>query len=61
MYICSTCGKQFNTKDEIAKHFMKCWKEQHLYHQSKLAPRSEDVNTREDNQEVLNFFQSFVR
>ena len=59
MFVCSTCGKQFDTKDALTNHFMKCWKEQHPYHKSKPAPRSEDINTREDNQEILNFFQSF--
>ena len=59
MFICSTCGKQFETKDALTNHFMKCWKEQHPYHKSKPAPRSEDVNTREDNQDILDFFNSF--
>jgi hypothetical protein len=38
---------------------MKCWKEKHPYHKSKPAPRSEDINTREDNQDILDFFNSF--
>ena len=59
MFVCSICSKQFESKDEIKKHFLRCWKEQHPYHKSKSAPRSEDVNTREDSQEILNFFGSF--
>ena len=59
MYICPTCGKPFETDDVLTKHFLKCWKEQHPYHKSKPAPRSEDINTREANDEVLDFFKSF--
>ena len=59
MYICPTCGKHFEVEDVLTKHFLKCWKEQHPYHKSKPAPRSEDINTREINDEVLDFFKSF--
>ena len=59
MFICPTCGKQFETEDLLVKHFLKCWKDKNPNHKSKPAPRSEDINTREDNQEILNFFNSF--
>ena len=59
MFVCSTCGKQFDTKEALANHFMKCWKEQHPYHQSKSAPRSEDINTRAISNDIANFFNSF--
>lgn len=59
MFICPTCGKQFEIEDVLTKHFLKCWKEQHPYHQSKSAPRSEDINTREVSNEILDFFGSF--
>ena len=59
MYICPNCSKHFEIEDVLTKHFLKCWKEQHPYHKSKPAPRSEDVNTREINNEVLDFFKSF--
>ena len=59
MYICPTCGKQFETEDVLAKHFLKCWKEKNPNHKSKPAPRSEDINTRTDNEDILNFFNSF--
>ena len=59
MYICPTCNKQFNTEEIVAKHFLKCWKEKNPCHKSKPAPRSEDVNTREINSDVMNFFNSF--
>lgn len=59
MFICPTCGKQFEVEDVLTKHFLKCWKEQHPYHQSKPAPRSEDINTREVSNEILDFFGSF--
>ena len=59
MFICPTCGKQFEMEDALVKHISKCWREKNPNHKSKPAPRSEDVNTREDNQDILDFFNSF--
>ena len=59
MYICPTCNKQFNNDIALAKHFLICWKEQHPYHKSKPAPRSANIETRESNSEIENFFNSF--
>ena len=61
MYICSICGKEFETKEILAQHHLKCWKEQHPYHQSKSAPCSESISTSVANDDVLNFFNSFKR
>ena len=58
MFICPTCAKEFNTEDAIQKHFLACWKEQHPYHKSKPAPRSENIITREISNNVINFFNS---
>lgn len=59
MYICSVCGKGFQEGEALTKHFLKCWKEVHPYQKSKPAPRSEDINTREANQDVFDFFNAF--
>lgn len=59
MFICPTCNKKFDTEQMIQKHFLSCWKELHPYHQSKSAPRSADVITREVNDDITNFFNSF--
>lgn len=59
MYICPTCGKQFENNTTLTRHFLACWKEKHPNHKSKPAPRSEDINTSETNEEVTNFFNSF--
>jgi hypothetical protein len=59
MYICPVCAKSFEREDDLVKHFLKCWKEHHPYHQSKSAPRSEDINTREVSDDIQNFFDSF--
>ena len=59
MYICPTCGKQFESDEILTKHFLKCWKEKNPNHKSKPAPRSADIDTREDSQEILDFFNSF--
>ena len=59
MFVCPTCNKQFETEDALVKHYLKCWKEEHPYHQSKSAPRSEDINTRKINNDIMDFFNSF--
>ena len=61
MYICPTCNKKFKTEDKLTKHFLSCWKEQHPYYQSKPAPRSENIETREVSNDIINFFNSFKR
>jgi len=57
-YVCPTCDKEFNTDEEVSKHFLKCWKNNNPYHKSKSAPRSEDINTREINEDIAKFFVS---
>ena len=59
MYICPVCSKQCDTEDILVKHYNKCWREKNPTHKSKPAPHSEDINTREDNQGILDFFNSF--
>ena len=59
MYICPTCGKSFNEELVLVKHMSKCWKEKNLHLRPKPAPRSEDINTREISNDILNFFNSF--
>jgi hypothetical protein len=59
MYICPVCGKQFNEEEILVKHMSKCWREKNPHLRSKPAPRSEDINTREVNDDILNFFNSF--
>jgi hypothetical protein len=61
MYICPTCCKEFEKEEVLVKHFLKCWKEKNPCHKSKSAPRSEDINTREVNEDVMNFFASFQK
>lgn len=61
MYICQICGKHYDDKDlhSFVLHHNKCWKEHNPNHKSGSAPRSEDINTNETNEEVANFFNSF--
>lgn len=61
MYICPTCSREFEKEEVLVKHFLKCWKEKNLNHHSKPAPRSADVNTRNINNDVINFFDSFQK
>jgi len=58
LFVCPTCEKEFNTEQGIQKHFLSCWKDKHPYHQSKSAPRSKDIVTREVSDDVMNFFNS---
>lgn len=59
MYICPTCGREFREEVLIQKHFLSCWKEKNPYHQSKPAPHSEDIVSRDINDEITDFFNSF--
>lgn len=59
MYICPVCKKEFDVEEVLVKHYLKCWKEKNPTHKSKPAPRSKDINTREDNPAILDFFNSF--
>lgn len=59
MFICPICLREFEKESDIVKHLTSCWGEKNPYRKSKPAPRSEDVNTREDNQDILDFFNSF--
>lgn len=58
-FICPTCNEKFSTEEKIQKHFLSCWKERHPFYQSKSAPRSNDIITREISDDVMNFFNSF--
>ena len=49
----------FEKESDIVKHLSVCWGEKNPYRKSKPAPRSEDINTREDNQDITDFFNSF--
>lgn len=59
MYICPTCKKGFEKEENLTKHFLFCWKEQHPSHVSKSASRSENIETRQVNEDIMNFFNSF--
>ena len=59
MYICPTCNQSFTTEEILVKHMSKCWKEKNSHVKSKPAPRSADINTREINNDIANFFNSF--
>jgi len=61
MYICPICNRQFDNSEQIAKHSLPCWKEHNPNHQSKPAPRSEDIVERKVNDDVLNFFASLQK
>ena len=59
MFICPTCGKEFSEEDKVVKHYLSCWKANNPYHKPKAAPRSPDIETREINDDIIAFFNSF--
>lgn len=59
MYICPTCKRKFEKEESLSKHFLSCWKEQHPSYISKSASRSENIETRQVNEDIMNFFNSF--
>jgi hypothetical protein len=57
LFVCPTCGKEFVKEELVQKHFLACWQEQHPYHKSKDAPRSKDIEIREVNNDIADFFE----
>lgn len=58
MIICPTCQKRFEKEEDIAKHFLGCWKRQNPNHISKEAPRSENITKREIKSDISDFFMN---
>lgn len=61
MYICPTCGKEFPTEEKIKKHSLACWRKANPHYKSKPAPQGETIITKEVDNDILNFFNSFER
>lgn len=61
MFICPACSEEFNSERAMREHFLQCWKEIHPFHQSKSAPRSEDIVTKKVSDDITNFFNSLTR
>ena len=59
MYICPVCAARYEEEQTLIKHYLSCWKKNNPHLRSKPAPHSEDINTREMNNEIEDFFNSF--
>ena len=59
MFICPVCYKKFDTEPKIQSHFLRCWKEEHPYHKGSSLEPSASIETREINDDIMNFFNSF--
>ena len=57
MFICPDCKKEFKQEQEIQKHFLSCWKKHHSCPKTKSAPKGKDIETREINEDIMNFFK----
>lgn len=59
MYICPVCKCEFEDEKEsrMARHFLRCWKENNPNHKSNTIEPSETIETREVNNNVMNFFK----
>lgn len=59
MYICPVCKCEFEDEKEsrMARHFLRCWKENNPNHKSNTIEPSETIETREVNNDVMNFFK----
>lgn len=59
MYICPICKCEFEDEKEsrMARHFLKCWKENSPNHKSNTIEPSETIETRKINDDVMNFFK----
>jgi len=60
MYVCPTCSKKFEEEEKLVKHFLSCWKQNNPNHISKEAPHSEDVETRDINEDMKKFFEGRI-
>lgn len=61
MYICPTCGKGYKTEEAVAKCMLACWRKANPNHKPKPVHQSEDVYTREVNQDIVDFFSSLQK
>lgn len=59
MYICPVCKCEFEDEKEsrMARHFLRCWKENNPNHKSNTIEPSETIETRKVNNDVMNFFK----
>lgn len=63
MYICPICKCEFEDEKEsrMARHFLKCWKENNPNHKTNSIEPSETIETRKENKDIADFFASLQR
>lgn len=61
MYICPTCGREFPTEEKIKKHSLSCWRKANPHYKTKHAPQGETIVTKDVNNDILDFFNSFKK
>lgn len=60
MYVCPSCGVERSTEAAIAKHYLACWKEKNLTHESNSAPKYEET-IRNVNNDIADFFAGYQK
>ena len=63
MYICPICKCEVEDEKEsrMARHFLKCWKENNSNHKTNSIEPSETIETRKENKDITDFFASLQR
>lgn len=63
MYICPICKCEFEDEKEsrMARHFLKCWKENNPNHKTNNIEPSETIEIRKENKDITDFFASLQR
>ena len=63
MYICPMCKCEFEDEKEsrMARHFLKCWKENNPNHKTNNIEPSETIETRKENKGITDFFANLQR
>lgn len=63
MYICPICKCEFEDEKEsrMARHFLKCWKENNPNHKINSIEPSETIETRKESKDITDFFASLQR
>lgn len=62
IYVCPVCNEAtFSAEDKMRRHYLSCWKIRNPSYRSKSAPRDEQVVFYNMNNDLSDFFNSFLK